>query len=76
MISINELLNKIKWDKELNPKEYSLFLFDRVSSELKEIKYLDIAGIEDDFLVLKDETNIPLHRIKEVRRNNKLVWER
>lgn len=79
MISIIDLLNKIKWDKNLNPEEYSIFYLDRISDKLIEIKYKDIKKIEGSFMVLEkdnEETYIPLHRIREVRRNKKLVWRR
>ena len=76
MITIKELLNKIKWDKNLNPKDYSLFYLDRITNELKEIRYEDIKDIEDNFMILADDTNIPLHRIKEVRKQGKLIWRR
>ncbi len=79
MISIIDLLNKIKWDKNLNPDEYSLFYLDRITKGLIEIRYKDIKRIEDNFLILErdnKEVNIPLHRIRRVERNNKLIWER
>ncbi len=79
MISIAELLNKIKWDKNLNPEEYSLFYLDRIRKVLIEIKYKDVKRIEKNFMILerdKEEVNIPLHRIKRVERKGKLIWER
>jgi len=79
MISIIELLNKIKWDKNLNPDEYSLFYLDRVSNKLIKIEYNSIKKIEGSFIFLEkngEEVNIPLHRIKRVERKGKLVWER
>ena len=79
MISINDLLNKIKWDKNLNPEEYSLFYFDRIRKVLIEIKYKDVKRIEKSFMILerdKEEVNIPLHRVRKVEIKGKLVWER
>jgi uncharacterized protein (UPF0248 family) len=79
MISIVELLNKIKWDKNLNPEEYSVFYLDRITKGLIEIKYLDIKKIEKSFIVIEknnEEVNIPLHRIRRVERNKRLIWER
>ena len=37
MIPILNLLNKIKWDKNLNPEEYSIFYLDRITKSLIEI---------------------------------------
>jgi len=79
MITIDELINKIKWDKRENPSEYSLFYIDRITKKLVEIKYSDIKRIDEGLIVLEregEETNIPLHRIREVRMKGSLVWKR
>lgn len=79
MITIDELINKIKWDKRENPGEYSLFYIDRITKKLVEIKYTDIKMIDEGLIVLEregEETNIPLHRIKEVRKKDVAVWKR
>ena len=43
-----------------------------------QIPYTKIKRIEGSFMVLdnEDESNIPLHRIKKVAKNNNVVWER
>ena len=79
METIKDLINKIKWDKSLKPEEYTLEILDRLTNELKEIKYSDIIKLEGDFMIIKgdeEEVEIPLHRVRKVRRNKKLVWER
>jgi uncharacterized protein (UPF0248 family) len=78
MQPISDLLNKIKWDKRENPKEYSIFYFDRILKTLIEIPYTKIKRIEGSFMVLdnEEESNIPLHRIKRVTKNKDIVWER
>ena len=76
---ILDLLNRIKWDKNLNPDDYSIFYKDRIEKNLKEIAFKEIKKIQGTFLVLEkdgEETYIPMHRIREVRKNNKLVWKR
>ena len=79
MQAIKGLLNKIKWDKNLNSKEYSILYFDRIAKSLIEIGYNDIKKIEKGFIIVErdnKEVNIPLHRIKRVERKGKLIWER
>lgn len=72
MLPIHQLLNKIKWDKRENPQDYSILYLDRVLNKLIQISYTKIKKIEGSFMVLanEDETNIPLHRIKKVMKNN------
>ena len=79
MIPILGLLNKIKWDKREQPEEYIIFYFDRISKKLIKIKFKDIKRIEGNFMVLErngEEVNIPLHRVREVKRLGKLIWKR
>ena len=78
MTPIQHLLNKIKWDKRENPKQYSIFYFDRILNKLIQIPCTKIKKLEGSFMVLdnEEESNIPLHRIKKVAKNNVVVWER
>ena len=79
MQQIKDLLNQIRWDKRKKPEEYSVHYFDRVKKGLMEIKYNGIKRLEGTFMVIEknsEETSIPLHRVRQVRRNGKLVWER
>ena len=78
MIPIQDLLNKIKWDKRENPKEYIIFYYDRILKKLIPIPYTKIKKLEGSFMVLdnEEESNIPLHRIRKVAKNNVVVWER
>ena len=78
MITIHDLLNKIKWDKRENPKQYLISYFDRIEKTLIKIPYTKIKRIEGSFMVLdnEEESNIPLHRIKKVMKNGVIVWER
>ena len=78
MITIHDLLNKIKWDKRENPEEYFILYYDRVLDTLLKIPYTRIKRIEGSFMVLdnEDESNIPLHRVRKVMKNNVVVWER
>jgi len=75
---IKDLLNKIKWDKRENPEQYSIFYYDRILNKLIKIPYTKIKRLEGSFMVLdnEEESNIPLHRIKKVMKNNVVVWER
>lgn len=78
MQPIKDLLNKIRWDKRENPERYLIFYHDRILSKLIQIPYAKIKKLEGSFMVLdnEEETNIPLHRIKKVMKNNIVVWER
>ena len=79
MLTIEDLINKIKWDDREDPADYSLFYLDRITKKLVEIQYKDILRVEDGFIVLEregKETNIPLHRIRKVIKKGETVWQR
>jgi len=74
---ILDLLNKIKWDKNEKPEDYSIVYFDRVSSRNMEIRFNDIKSIEGSFMVVgEEESQIPLHRIKQVKKKGIIIWQR
>ena len=75
---IGDLLNKIRWDKNLDPKEFTIVYFDRIHQKTFEISFLAM-GRSGNFFTIKTgggESYIPLHRIKEVKRNGKIIWKR
>lgn len=76
---ILDLLNKIKWDKRESPEDYVIGYEDRVSKEIIEVKFTDIKRIEGNFMIIEknlEEVSIPLHRIRVVKKNSSVVWER
>lgn len=79
MISIRDLLNKIKWDPKETPGDYVLYYYDRIEKLLKEIRFKDIKEISEGFILVEStgkDVDIPLHRIKKVVRKGTVVWER
>jgi len=79
MISIIDLINKIKWDKKEHPEDYTIAYKDRIKKELIEIPYTKIKKLEGAFMIIdqdNEETNIPTHRIKQVKKKGEIIWQR
>ncbi len=79
MITSRDLLNRIKWDKNLKNDLFSIGYIDNVLKKIIWIDYKEIIRLDGSFMVLLnkgEETYIPLHRIRKVRQNGKLIWER
>ncbi|HLC19882.1 MAG TPA: DUF504 domain-containing protein [Candidatus Nanoarchaeia archaeon] len=79
MMPIHELISKIKWDPNEKPADYFLSYYDRILKSLIEFRFDDIASIEDSFIQLYKEDkllSIPFHRIKQIKKDGKIVWER
>lgn len=82
MIPIHELLNRIRWDKEFGQGDFVIGYHDRVDDRIVSIPLREIFFESDDHFSfdLIDHDNvlhsIPLHRIKEVYKDGKLIWHR
>ncbi|MBS3148580.1 DUF504 domain-containing protein [Candidatus Woesearchaeota archaeon] len=72
-----DALDKIKWDKRCKPEEYTVEFIDL--GKLKSIKYTDIKRVDEGFMALDingDETLIPLHRIRAIKKQGEPIWNR
>lgn len=79
MITIKELVNKIRWDKRETPSDYTVGYEDRVLKKVIEVPYTAIKRIEGGFFIIEKEgreTDIPLHRVKRLKKQGKTVWKR
>ena len=78
MITITDLLNKIKWDEREDPKDYILVYYDRVEDALKDLPLTQVE-VEEGFMKTKvngKQVSIPLHRIRQVKKQGKTIWKR
>lgn len=82
MIPIHELLNRIKWDDEFGQAEFIIGYHDRFEDDIIMVPLKELSFDREDhfdFELIDDmgETHtIPLHRIREVYRNGRLIWRR
>ena len=82
MITIRELLNRIRWDPEFGRGEFAIGYFDRVAGQVIRVSLSEVRFDADDHFsfVLHDDAgeplSIPLHRVCEVYRNRGIIWQR
>ncbi len=82
MTPIHELLARIRWDGEFAKARFALGYWDRVAGRVLHVDLRDIAwdGDNPSFFELVDEDGvthgIPFHRVREVWRDGKLIWQR
>ncbi|MBS3112307.1 DUF504 domain-containing protein [Candidatus Woesearchaeota archaeon] len=79
MIFILDLLTKIQWDKKENPEDYTICYFNISENNLKELKFDKIKEINKLFIIFEKgnkEFQLPVHRIREVRKDKEIVWKR
>ncbi|WP_455235291.1 DUF504 domain-containing protein [Thiogranum longum] len=82
MKPIQELLNRIRWDKTFAQGDFIIGYYDRVEDRIIRVPLREIFFEPDDhfsFDLIDEEGevhSIPLHRIKEVFKNGELIWHR
>lgn len=82
MIPIQELLARILWDKDFGEGSFAIGYYDRVEDRIIRVSFSDIIiekGNHFSFTIVDVEgvvQTIPLHRIREVYKNNQLIWQR
>lgn len=82
MIPIQDLLNRIRWDRRFADARFELDYYDRVERRLVRVALRDIQFPSDSHVLfeLVDDRgqlhSIPLHRIRDVYRNGQRIWQR
>ncbi len=75
MPTAKEVLNKIKWSKDIKKAEI-WYLHRGAPNDTMIIPGKDIIALYHSFMELEDGTMIPYHRILKIFYDGKLVWER
>jgi uncharacterized protein (UPF0248 family) len=82
MMPIQDLLNRIRWDRDFGKAVFEIGLLDHVQQKILRVPFTSIhfeAGNHFSFQ-LEDEMGelltIPLHRIREVYQDGLLIWRR
>jgi uncharacterized protein (UPF0248 family) len=82
MIPIHELLSRIRWDAAYAKSRFVIGYWDRLENRVLHADLREISWDRDNptFFGLVDEDgvahSIPYHRVREVWRDGKLIWER
>jgi len=82
VITIRDLLNRIRWDREYGRGDFAIGYFDRFAQRIIVVPLGNVRFPPYDHfsLVLNDVAGepitIPLHRVYEVYRNGELIWHR
>ena len=74
-MNAKEVLNKIKWSKDIKKAEL-WYLHRGAPNNTMIISGKDIVRPHHSFMELEDGTMIPYHRILKIFYDGKLVWER
>jgi uncharacterized protein (UPF0248 family) len=82
MIPIHELLSRIRWDRQFGEGDFVIGYYDRVEDAVIRVPMRELFFQADNhfaFDLIDQEGalhSVPLHRIREVYKNGKLIWHR
>jgi len=82
VITIKQLLDRIRWDPEFGRGDFAIGYFDRVERRIIVVPLRELSIDPDDhfaFDVLDDNEelhHVPFHRVRQVFRNGELIWHR
>jgi len=82
VITINQLLNRIRWDREFGRGDFVVGYYDRVQRRIITVPLRELSIDPADhfaFDVLDDNGelhHVPFHRVRRVFKGGKLIWHR
>lgn len=82
MKPVQDLLNRIRWDKNLAEEDFKIGYYDRVEQQIIVVAFKKIIFPKDDhfsFDVIDQEGelhSVPYHRVKSIYQNDRLIWHR
>lgn len=82
MTPIQDLLNRIQWDPVFSKADFRIGYYDRLEDAIFFVSPKQVLQEKGDHFsvrIIDDEGvshMVPLHRIKAVYRNGKLIWKR
>jgi uncharacterized protein (UPF0248 family) len=80
--SLQELLNRIKWDAEFGKAEFALGYYDRIVHDEIIVPFVSVSfdpqrpatfSFQDEHGIVR---HIPLHRVRAVYKDNVVIWRR
>jgi len=78
MKHLTDIINKIRWDKRENEKDYTFGYFDNGIQKF-DFESIDFKQSTKFALAVKigyEVKFIPFHKIKRVYRKDEIIWER
>lgn len=82
MTPVHEIFSRIRWDREYAAADFQVGYYDRMRNAIIRVPFDALHFDPADhfaFQVLDEEGEshtVPLHRVREIRRNGELIWQR
>lgn len=82
MIPIQDLLNRIIWDKEFGQGSFEIGYYDRIKDAIIIVSFQQLAFTPGDHFSFHlfgedgEALSVPFHRVREVYKDGELIWQR
>lgn len=82
MLPIQDLLNRIRWDREFKKGRFEIGYYDRVEDRIIKVPFAEIEFPEGDHFSFRiadefeEPITIPFHRVRLVWKDDLVIWER
>ena len=82
MKPVQDILNRIRWDKNLAEDDFKIGYYDRAEQQIIVVSFKEIIFPFNDhfsFEVIDHEGtlhSVPYHRVKAIYQNGQLIWHR
>lgn len=82
MTPLHQLLSRIRWDADFGAAHFVLGYYDRVADRIVRVDLRDLSFDPENPSMLNffDDVGVrrsmPMHRVKEVFRDDRLIWQR
>jgi uncharacterized protein (UPF0248 family) len=82
VIPIQSVFDRIRWDRQFGHGDFTIGYYDRIVHSIMTVPFENIhvePGHHFSFTAVEADGSaheVPFHRVREVRRNGQLVWQR
>jgi uncharacterized protein (UPF0248 family) len=82
MLPIDQLLNRIRWDREFAKGQFQLGYYDRAEDRIILVPFQEVSFPEESpgmFQITDAEGQmhrVPFHRVREVYKDSQRIWYR
>lgn len=82
MKPVQEMLSRIRWDKNMADDEFKIGYYDRLEKRIIVIAFKEIFFPKDDHFSfdvidhIGELHSVPYHRVRAIYQNGRLIWHR
>jgi uncharacterized protein (UPF0248 family) len=82
LITIKQLLDRIRWDREFGRGDFAIGYYDRVARRILRVRLQDLRIDPADHFAFDvrgsegELHHVPFHRVRQVFKDGTLIWHR